>query len=110
MGKKAKKAAREIQRLRALYSIDAGDQPAKSKEKMEQDSPETVAPVISDDISSTSQSTKPVEPTQHSIVRRDLIFIAFLIVIMVAVLFALNYFITTTSFGTWLYNLIGGVV
>ena len=47
---------------------------------------------------------------KHITIKKDLIFLSVLIVIMVALLFALNYFVATTSFGTWLSSLIGGII
>jgi len=111
MGKKAKKAAKEIQRLQALYSTDAKDQQDRSKkrEEIKQDSPKVVAPVISDNISSTPQPAKTMELTQHSIVKRDLVFIAFLIVGMVVVLFILNFLVNATNLSDWVVKLAGNL-
>jgi len=71
-------------------------------------------------INSVESETKPEEAseflastkyaTKHIATKQDLLFLVILIVIMVALLFALNYFVATTSFGTWLSSLISGVI
>ena len=47
---------------------------------------------------------------KHITIKKDLVFLSILIVFMVALLFALNYLITTTSFGDWVSNFISKLI
>lgn len=101
MGKKDKKASKEIERLQALYRQQSAEViPAEPRVDIKEPVPEpTVA----------ASETKIVPVGPHAIVRRDLIFLSVLIVIMMAVLFALNYLAATTNFGDVIIRLFGGV-
>ena len=98
MSRKNKKN-REFDRLQNLY------QPASNTSStIESIESETKSEEASEFLASTKYATK------HITIKQDLIFLSVLIVIMVALLFTLNYFVATTNFGTWLSNLIGGII
>jgi hypothetical protein len=60
--------------------------------------------------SSATGGVLTMKQNKYSVVRRDLVFLLVLIVIMVAILFTLNYLAETTSFGTWLNGLVGKIL
>ena len=98
MAKKNKKH-REANRLQNLYKKTSDTSSTTDDVKSEESTDES-----SEFLASAKYAAK------HITIKKDLMFLSILIVIMVALLFALNYFVATTSFGTWLTNLIGGII
>lgn len=98
MAKKNKKH-REANRLQSLYQ-----QTSDISSTVEVAKSETQSEEASEFLASTKYAAK------HITIKKDLIFLSILIVAMVALLFALNYLVATTSFGTWLTNLMGVII
>ncbi len=98
MAKKNKKH-REIDRLQNLYQATSN-----TSSTVEDVKSETKPDESSEFLASTKYAAK------HITIKKDLMFLAVLIVVMVVLLFALNYFVATTSFGDWIFNLISGII
>jgi hypothetical protein len=94
MSKKAKKAARELQRLQNLYQTSNVSQPIGVSQS-----------AIAKSVSAVGQ-TATVSP-HHGYVKRDLWMLLILLVVMVAALIGLNLLAEHTAFGTALSNLVG---
>lgn len=96
MSKKAKKAARELQRLQNLY------QQANTSQPIGVSSSPTVKSVASDgQIVTTSHN--------YGYVKRDLLVLFGLIVVMIAALIGLNLLAETTAFGDVLARMVGKI-
>jgi len=96
MSKKAKKAARELQRLQALYQQSAESQPIGVPRP-------AVSPV------SRMGSTMAAPTHSHMYVKRDLLTLVILLVVMVAALIGLNLLAEKTAFGEVLAKLVGKI-
>ncbi|MFA5270441.1 MAG: hypothetical protein WC400_02420 [Patescibacteria group bacterium] len=94
MSKKAKKAARELQRLQNLYQSANVSQPIGVSQA-------TVA-----QSAITHGQVATVSP-HHGYVKRDLLMLFILLVVMVAALIGLNLLAEHTAFGAVLANLVG---
>ncbi len=101
MSKKSKKSAKEIERLQNLYQLDS-NQPKESIKPVNK--------LASDN--STPDSVHIIgnrQTIKHAVIKQDLAFVTILIVIMIALLFGLNYLTATTGFGGWLAGLAGQI-
>jgi len=99
MSKKFKKSAKEIERLQNLYQLDS-------------DKPKESVNVVNKTAFNSSQSDNASlisnqQTVKHMAIKQDLIFLSVLIIVMMALLFGLNYLAATTSFGNWLASLVG---
>jgi len=108
MSKKNKKN-RELDRLQNLYQptsdisstttiSEVSEAPVANREELQDEKPEA-----SEFLSSTKQTTK------HVAVKRDLGFLSILILIMVVLLFGINYLAANSNFGDWITKLFGGI-
>jgi hypothetical protein len=96
MSKKAKKAARELQRLQNLYQAANTSQPIGVSQS-----------VVRQSAISAQSSAGVITGHSHAYVKRDLVTLSILIVVMVAALIGLNLLAEKTAFGTVLSNLVG---
>jgi len=94
MSKKAKKTARELQRLQNLYQSANVSQPIGVSQSSVAKSVSASGPVA-------------VASPHHGYVKRDLLMLLILLVVMVAALIGLNLLAEHTVFGTALSNLVG---
>ena len=108
MHKKNKKN-RELDRLQNLYQptsdISSTAAPTETSETsaVSQEEPKEEKPEVSEFLSSTKYTTK------HLTVKRDLGFLSILILIMIVLLFGLNYLAATSNLGGWITNLFSGI-
>jgi hypothetical protein len=93
MSKKAKKAARELQRLQTLYQSAGTSQPIGVSQSM------TAKTAV-------SHGQMAAVSHHHGYVKRDLFVLFGLMVIMVAALIGLNLLAESTAFGTVLAKLV----
>lgn len=101
MSKKFRKSAKEIERLQNLYQLDS-NQPKESIKP--------VSKLASDN--STPDSVHIIgnrQTVKHAVIKQDLVFVSILAVIMMALLFGLNYLTATTGFSGWLAGLAGQI-
>jgi len=96
MSKKAKKAARELQRLQNLYQSANVSQPIGVSQN-----------VVAKSVSAGGQTT--VASPHHGYVKRDLLMLFILLVVMVAALIGLNLLAEHTAFGDVLAKLVGRI-
>jgi hypothetical protein len=96
MSKKAKKAARELQRLQNLYQQANTSQPIGVPRP-------TVGPI------SRVGSTMAAPTHSHMYVKRDLLTLVILLMVMVAALIGLNLLAESTPFGDVLAKLVGKI-
>jgi len=103
MSKKAKKAARELQRLQALYQ--------RSTESQGLRPPFGAVGVPHPAVSPFLRADSPVATPTHShmYVKRDLLILVVLLVVMVAALIGLNLLAESTPFGEVLAKLVGKI-
>jgi len=98
MSKKFRKSAKEIGRLQNLYQLDS-NQPKESVKP--------VSKLASNNSESDNMHIIGNRQTvKHAVIKQDLVFVSILIVVMIALLFGLNYLATTTNFGAWLAGLV----
>jgi len=96
MSKKAKKAARELQRLQNLYQSANTSQPIGVSQST----------IIKSAINHHQTATVS---HHHGYVKRDLLMLFILLVIMVAALIGLNLLAENTAFGTVLAKFVGRI-
>jgi hypothetical protein len=97
MSKKAKKAARELQRLQNLYQSANVSQPIGVSQA-----------AVARPISTAGHSTAAVSHS-HIYVKRDLLTLAILIILMLAALIGLNLLAEKTAFGDVLAKMVGKI-
>ena len=96
MNKKAKKAARELQRLQNLYQSANTSQPIGVSQSV------VNRPAVAHGQTATVSH-------HHGYVKRDLIVLLGLIVVMIAALIGLNLLAETTAFGAVLARMVGKI-
>lgn len=81
MSNKAKKTAKEVQRLQDLYQSDDAKESAKQESPM-----------------STDTTTVNVETiNKHAVIKRELMFLVVLIIVMTTLLFAINSWVSKSN-------------
>ncbi|MBU1082949.1 hypothetical protein KKE14_00700 [Patescibacteria group bacterium] len=95
--KNNKKSAKQLRHLQAIYN------PSKDGGGVSSDSGNTP-------VSSSAEGVLTMKQDKYTIVRKDLIFLIILIVVIIGILFTLNYLIQTTSFGDWMNRLVGKII
>ena len=90
MSNKAKKTAKEIQRLQDLYQSD------DTKESTKQATP------VSTDTTTVNAETM----SKHAVIKKELVFLVVLIIVMTTLLFAINSWVSKSDLlGNWISSL-----
>ena len=87
MSNKAKKTAKELERLQTLYQSD------DTKETVKQSTP------VASNVSNT------VTIARHAAIKKELVFLVVLIIVMLALLFAVNYWASSNDLSGWISNI-----
>lgn len=90
MSNKAKKTAKEVQRLQNLYQSD--------------DTTEAVKQVIPTATDTTTVNVETIN--KHAVIKKELVFLVVLIVVMTTLLFAINLWVSKSNLlGNWISSL-----